>query len=117
MPIVNIQHKFKPQHLSPGFHPGQQVCVHKGLTEYAVQNNVPAFVLQLWEGEGINIRVTGYSLIDKESGKTIFTDHRHDVIEYMIESIAYQMSKKAEALAAAESAQNSSISEEHKKDD
>ena len=116
MPVVNIQHRLKPPHLSPGFKEGQQVCVHKGLTEYAIACGVPAFVLQLWEGSDETIHVSGYSLVEKDTNKIIFTDHRHDVIEYMIESIAYQLSKRA-SHTSTESAQNSSISEEKEKDD
>lgn len=77
----------KPINLSPGPGEGQEMCVHKGLTEYCQELEVPAFVMQIWEGD----EMTGYVLIDMATKKTIFSDHRYGVIEYMIECISKEI--------------------------
>jgi hypothetical protein len=85
---------FKPKDMSPGFEEGQEVCVHKGLTGYALECGVPAFVLQLWEGKDQEAHVTGYAVIDKDSKQVLFVDRRHDVVEYIIEQFAVQLQKQ-----------------------
>ena len=94
MPIISLQYMFKPKDMSPGFQEGQEVCVHKGLTGYALECGVPAFVLQLWEGKDQEAHVTGYAVIDKDSKQVLFVDRRHDVVEYIIEQFAAQLQKQ-----------------------
>ena len=115
--IINLQHKFKPTDVSPGPQEGQEVCVHSGLTNYAAECEVPAFVLEVWEGEGEDTRLTNYLVIDKNTKQIVFADHRHDVIEYIIECFGEQMHNAEQSVECAESAQNSSITEDNKKDD
>jgi len=110
----NLQYRFKPAEMSPGFEEGQQVCVHSGLTAYAKSLGVPCFALQLWRGEGETSYVEGYALVDMQTKQILFIDHRHDVCEYNIEQIAYKLSEQKEST---ETTQNSSITQEQEKDD
>ena len=96
MSVISLQYMFKPEHMSPGFQEGQEVCVHKGLTEHASECGVPVFVLQIWEGKDKEAHVTGYAVIDKDSKQVLFVDSRHDVMEYIIEQLASQMQKEDE---------------------
>jgi hypothetical protein len=94
--IENIQYKFKPTETSPGFHDGQEMCIHRGLTEYCAELRVPCFVVQLWEGADKEAHVVGYAIINKDTKQLVFTDRRHDVCEYIIENIANQMMRQVD---------------------
>lgn len=113
--VYNIQYMFKPESsMSPGFKDNQEVCVHKGLTEYAQDLGVPIFVLQMWEGSGKDSHVTGYTIIDKETNKIVFIDGRHDVIEYIIEQFAANMNTEE---TPSDQSKKPHITEDNKKDD
>lgn len=93
----NIQYKFKPENTSPG--PNKcEVCVDKGLTDYAVKLNVPCFALQVWEGSGENARIISYWIIDKNTQKPIFQDSRSQVCEYILENISNELHKENESV-------------------
>ncbi len=86
--IINLQHLFKPKETSPGLKEGQETCVHRGLTEYAGELGVPYFGLQLWEGTGEDAHVEGYALVNKDTKQIVFVDQRHQVCEYILETIS-----------------------------
>ena len=111
--IYNLQYKFKPEEMSPGFEEGQQVCVHAGLTSYAKDLGVSCFVLQLWRGSGESSYVEGYAMVNTQSKQIFFVDHRHDVCEYTIEQIAYKMQSQKES----DQKTNVANENEYKKDD
>ena len=89
--IENIQYKFKPQETSPWIRDGQEMCIHKGLTDYCMFFGIPCFVVQVWEGQDRDAHVVEYAIINKNDKQLVFIDRRHDVIEYIIENIASQM--------------------------
>ena len=84
----NIQYKYKPANVTPGPKEGQEMCIHRGLTEYCEMLKVPAYVLQIWEGSGEEASIVNYVLVDVKEKKPIFEDHRYSVIEYIIENIS-----------------------------
>ena len=74
--------------MSPGFEEGQEACIHKRLTDYAKELNIPYFGLQLWRGSGEDSYVEGYALVDKNTNQVMFMDSRIDVCEYMLEMMS-----------------------------
>lgn len=86
--IKNIQYMFKPENTSPGFEPGQEVCVDKYLTEYCQVKEIPYVVMQSWRGSGEETYKEGYILVNTTTKQIEFTDERPQVLEYIIESIS-----------------------------
>ena len=82
--------------MSPGFIDGQEVCVHKGLTDYAQRLGVDYFIVQCWEGQGKDSRIVNYSIIDKNTKQVVFMDPRVHVCEYVLENIANSMKEESE---------------------
>lgn len=86
--IKNIQYMFKPLNLSPGFEPGQEVCIDKSLTEYCQVKEIPYIVMQSWRGSGEETYKEGYILVNSVTKQIEFRDERPQVLEYIIETIS-----------------------------
>ena len=91
--IINLQHTFKSPNCTPG-PDGQELCVDKYLTEYAQELGVSSYVIQVWEGQGDETKMTNLIIFDSKTNKPVFMDHRSQVIEYMIEKISEQSEHK-----------------------
>ena len=93
--IKNLQYLFKPLNISPGFEPGQEVCMSRYLTEYCQAKEIPYIVMQSWRGSGEDSYLEGYLLINATNKQIEFIDERSQVLEYIIETISNHLHSNA----------------------